>query len=503
MSILTDNSSEPAWTALQLQSTYIPVQGRKKRYTNELSSTGIPNYGMSPWGMVTGVLNSLGITGTPTATIWNKVLIVAENGNDSTGVRNDLTKPFRTIGAAMAQAVDRDIVLVQPGNYAEVGTTVVIKPNVSIYCQAGVQVTITDFAPTTFTIGGRHGIFGHGSWTFLNTLVAEVTPTATAAEFVFEAELILYSNVSIIWGGCTKFRLQTKYLSKANATAISVNRNSIVGHYDFVIGFVDDAGNASKYIECQSMFAGTSVDIKIGKATANRMNKETGFMYSAANANTCTIKLQVDKFKYSGGTTVDESKAPLVCDATCNAQKDITFSSFETTGQLYTWAISELSGTSALSTMNFQGIVKGITTGAGAVLDTFIDFGRQNQQVIFNLNVIDETSNTLSGNQALLNVASYDGKQKVRGYLYTERVVANCPGIIVYGKSILNVAATAHATLDNLTIVSPVGAASIRFLGGTPGIPCKNVYATAPTSADNGGVTFLIDSGITVDTNVK
>lgn len=503
MSILTDNAREPAWTALQLQSTYLPVQGRKKRYTNELSTTTIPNYGMSPWGMVTGVLNALGITSSQTATTWNKVLIVAENGNDTTGVRNDLTKPFRTIGAAMAQAVDRDIVLVQPGTYAEVGTTVVLKPNVSIYCQAGVQVTITDFTTTTFTLGGRLGIYGHGSWTFINTSVEEITPTATSAEFVFEAELIIYNNVSIIWGGCTKFRLQTKYLSKANATAISVNRNSITGHYDFIIGFVDDANDVSKYLECQSMVAGTSVDIKIGRATANRMAKKTGFMYSSGNANTCSIKLQVDNFKYAGGTTVDESKAPLVCDSGCNAKKDITFSSFETTGQLYTWAISELSGVTALGTMNFQGTVKGITIGAGSVLDTLIDFGRQNQSIIFNLNVIDETTNTLSGNQALLNVASYDGKQKVRGYLYTERVVANCPGIIAYGTSVTNVAATAHATLDNLTIVSPVGAASIRFVGGTPGIPCKNVYATAPTSADNGGVTFLIDSGITVDTNVK
>lgn len=61
MSFLKNNSKEPEYTEEQLRGTFIPIQGRKPRYTNQNSSTGLPNFGMSPWGLVTAVLDTLNI----------------------------------------------------------------------------------------------------------------------------------------------------------------------------------------------------------------------------------------------------------------------------------------------------------------------------------------------------------------------------------------------------------------------------------------------------------
>lgn len=52
----------------------------------------------------------------------NNSVYVAKNGNDGTGVRNDLGHPFLTINAAIAASNPYDVIVVYPGTYQETAT---------------------------------------------------------------------------------------------------------------------------------------------------------------------------------------------------------------------------------------------------------------------------------------------------------------------------------------------------------------------------------------------
>lgn len=55
--------------------------------------------------------------------ITQNTVYVSKNGNDVTGVRNDASLPFLTIGAAITASLAGDAILVSPGTYAEEGLT--------------------------------------------------------------------------------------------------------------------------------------------------------------------------------------------------------------------------------------------------------------------------------------------------------------------------------------------------------------------------------------------
>ena len=67
-------------------------------------------------------------------------LYVAKNGNDSTGVRNDLSKPFLTISGASASSLSGDAIYVFSGTYQEVGTESFVSLRM-YYLELGVVVS--------------------------------------------------------------------------------------------------------------------------------------------------------------------------------------------------------------------------------------------------------------------------------------------------------------------------------------------------------------------------
>ncbi len=75
------------------------------------------------------------------AAAFTNVVWVAKNGNDGTGVRADLSKPFLTITAALTAALAGDLVFVWPGTYAE---SLLLKNGVNLYFTDGAVVAWSD-----------------------------------------------------------------------------------------------------------------------------------------------------------------------------------------------------------------------------------------------------------------------------------------------------------------------------------------------------------------------
>jgi hypothetical protein len=93
---------------------------------------------------------TLNATGGGGSVLTGKNLYVdGTNGNDGTGVRGDLTKPYLTIAAAVAAASSGDIVQVGPGTFAQGATALQLPANVSLSGSGIGVTTITSTVSTT------------------------------------------------------------------------------------------------------------------------------------------------------------------------------------------------------------------------------------------------------------------------------------------------------------------------------------------------------------------
>lgn len=76
--------------------------------------------------------------------ITTNVIRVDKGGSDATGTRNDFSKPFLTIQAAVNNAQDKDLILVGPGTFAE---QVTVPPTIGVsILGSGLAETLINFA---------------------------------------------------------------------------------------------------------------------------------------------------------------------------------------------------------------------------------------------------------------------------------------------------------------------------------------------------------------------
>lgn len=81
----------------------------------------------------------------------------ANGGNDGTGTRGDSTKPFATLSAAFAVAVNGDVIFVGPGSFVGPGDIAAIAPallNVSIVGAGRELTVVSDSTGITFDLAG-------------------------------------------------------------------------------------------------------------------------------------------------------------------------------------------------------------------------------------------------------------------------------------------------------------------------------------------------------------
>jgi hypothetical protein len=111
----------------------------------------------------------------PTNNLWvnQTVFVDAQFGNDGSGVREDMTKPYLTLIAAQAAALPGDIIHVRIGTY--VSPTITMVDEIDWYFEEEAQVN------TTFTDGGNSvavEIFGKGVFTTSSYFVRLTGPNS-------------------------------------------------------------------------------------------------------------------------------------------------------------------------------------------------------------------------------------------------------------------------------------------------------------------------------------
>ena len=86
-------------------------------------------------------------------------LLVATNGDDATGTRGDLSKPFASLAGAVAATHSGDLVLLAPGTYNETVTTTV-PANVTVTIVASETLTTGNGAITSASVLWPYGVTG-------------------------------------------------------------------------------------------------------------------------------------------------------------------------------------------------------------------------------------------------------------------------------------------------------------------------------------------------------
>lgn len=103
-----------------------------------------------------------GLTAVP---IGNTVFVDAINGDDATGARGQLAKPFLTLTAAVAAATDGDTIYVWPGTYSDSQLSF----NGNFYFEDGAIVTSGDDNPMFNVVAGQTlSISGRGDFQMTN-----------------------------------------------------------------------------------------------------------------------------------------------------------------------------------------------------------------------------------------------------------------------------------------------------------------------------------------------
>ena len=131
--------------------------------------TGLTATTLSATTISGGTLYGDGTNLTGTNTIVSNTVFVSTLGNDSTGSRTNMGKPFLTLEAALSAATSGDTIVVFPGSYTvtTTGTTGLAKDGVSWYFNPNTNVTKST-SGSLFVISGFTGSFnilGYGNFT--------------------------------------------------------------------------------------------------------------------------------------------------------------------------------------------------------------------------------------------------------------------------------------------------------------------------------------------------
>lgn len=115
--------------------------------------------------------------GTNPAHIYANALFVDPNGDDLTAVKGDLHLPYATLGGALDNVVDGDVIVMFAGNYSvnyTIESRLTGTPEFSIISQGKVVITtsvtsfINDAVGHNYTINGDFDIIGHSGASIIN-----------------------------------------------------------------------------------------------------------------------------------------------------------------------------------------------------------------------------------------------------------------------------------------------------------------------------------------------
>lgn len=183
--------------------------------------TQIPIYGIASFpGLLTGP------PGPSIVNVNETVFVDSKFGNDTTGVRDDMTHPFATLSAALAAAKNGDTIYVQSGVYTD---NLVLLDGIDFYFALG--AVMTDPGPYLFTDNGNSVsviISGFGDF-IATTSVMKLTGSSLV---YFEAQDALSTGADIFVISNTGNVSAIVDIDLQNAIAVSGNVITVDGGID-------------------------------------------------------------------------------------------------------------------------------------------------------------------------------------------------------------------------------------------------------------------------------
>ena len=199
----------------------------------------------------TGEAGSTGSTGPQNIPINRTLFVDAQFGNNATAVREDLSKPYLTLAAALASALPLDTIYVHPGNYVE--DNLVLKDLVNWYFEEGAFVNnvntsiFLDSAPVTLNI------LGYGEFSSNNSILT----INSASNITFRGEK--FTNTAAL----PMFLIASLTLSTFNLSGSTFNSSStgtiisISGNTNFIFN-TDNVIATSRLLHIESTATGTA-----------------------------------------------------------------------------------------------------------------------------------------------------------------------------------------------------------------------------------------------------
>jgi hypothetical protein len=438
------------------------------RATTKNSSLGLPNNAFNLYKWLEDALSLLGLLPLNTIIPSNLIelentLFVSKNGDDSTGTRNRLDLPFLGIEAAILAANPGDCIIVLPGAYV---TTELLATDTSLYLYPN---TTVKFTGGILDFSSNAGIYGNGNIDFTNQ-----NPITITGDSVFiEAEKITM-NGEIIYNGFTSMTVKCQTLFSSSKKSIHIQSPASNSSCKIDINNLNSLYSTEGCIIIENLSKST-VDININKSSVSRLSSK-GFLFTRNTDYSSVIKFNCNSHVYLSPIDNVESKYAIVkSESNCYAVKDYSFNYFETPGKLYEHDLTLAPASKEKGVMKFHGK---LLEYPAAEVDTYIDFTKFIQDITFDLDIIDETTNTKS---ILLISAASTPYQTVTGKI-VGRPTAGTEGIIEFNAN------QKTATLENLTIISTLKPSIRVSVAGIEKINSKNIYTNVATSPDNGGV---------------
>jgi len=441
--------------------------------------------------------------------ILENSLFVAENGNDSTGTRTRLDLPYLTINAAMNDALEGDTVFVYPGSYTVNTGETLLKAGVNLYLESTSVIVITDPTDSTMSIKGKQGIYGEGELVFISTggiitITPSITPALSYANFIMEGTVLVMFNVNIQWEILNNLHIRFDEVRSSGSSCLLYNGSGTAdgdGLVEFTVGELTITDSEPDATFVLDSLLETAVAIKIKQMSMSSVSTTNGVFNFINNQYTSSITIGIDRLEIDVNSQA-QAEAPLLFNNNCEAVKNIKISTEMANPILLNGPNLPLS--IERGKINISGRITALPAG---VLYSWIDFTKDKQDLVFELDLLDETTVSFGGalaTSSLLNLSSMTGRQRISGRILTDRQDL-LDSLMVYGEYNLTTY-NAAAILENFTIATTIGAVpfSLRKINAltTASVRCKGAYTNCVEDAvTNGGTSTLID-GLVVDADV-
>lgn len=187
----------------------------------------------------------------PSQVIHQNTLYVSTTGNDLTGTRHDITKPFLTIAEAASAALVGDTIMVLPGTYNE-GLTQWLVSDVNYFFYPGSVVETPSNCVRDGGAAMNIRIFGYGSFTSNSGSGISLTNASTTIHMEFDT---LYGYVDgISLSTCDYVNIKGKYIYNAFQYLATIRGNSHgVIDIDIWDGSNSSLGSTTIYVRSHSV----------------------------------------------------------------------------------------------------------------------------------------------------------------------------------------------------------------------------------------------------------